>query len=482
MVQSMPRKSPLDKEREAHKTTTEKLKKVKDDLKKVRSELKAAKQPYVNVDEDTKTIRFQGVIGDVHPGLIQWLNQSKVTSEMRNDRVNEAIKLGLLAQWQGRISAAINSYKSHMDEEFALLQAYQKSIEDKFKTDNKFKTDQEITVCNALQRYVSEQNYSDVVRVVATKQEEGSSNKTGDLLSVITHNGTNHNLAIEVKFATDWPQGGVDSKSNVKTAFRADTDTSTSQLIESRMNRESRYSIIVLDHTLNLKSKTPGIVFLPEAQGFIVKVNLLDGDFSSLHTAYEVARAMTLASTRIDLDYSVLEFLIKDLDTVLNRQGRITSVVENISKQVIKSHRDNMKTIGEQMALYDADLKATRTSIAQTKDALTQFFKTGKFSPTAAFETYVKRKANQEWKVEKTSGLEWTDDLEKRINDEMEASEKQENTTTSKEGNAPIESGKELEVDHEKMTVAELKELCKEKGLPVGGKKADLITRLKETK
>jgi len=141
-----------------------------------------------------------------------------------------------------------------------------------------------------------------------------------------------------------------------------------------------------------------------------------------------------------------------------------------------------MKTIGEQMALYDADLKATKTSIAQTKAALTQFFKTGEFSPTTAFETYVKQKANQEWKVEKTNGLEWTADLQKRINDEIEATENQENTTTSKEGNTPIESGKELEVDHEKMTVAELKELCKEKGLPVGGKKADLITRLKETK
>jgi len=177
-----------------------------------------------------------------------------------------------------------------------------------------------------------------------------------------------------------------------------------------------------------------------------------------------------------------LEFLIKDLNTVLNRQGRITDVVKNISTQVIKSHHANMKTIGEQMALYDADLKATKTSIAQTKAALTQFFKTGEFSPTTAFETYVKQKANQEWKVEKTNGLEWTADLQKRINDEIEATENQENTTTSKEGNTPIESGKELEVDHEKMTVAELKELCKEKGLPVGGKKADLITRLKETK
>ena len=34
--------------------------------------------------------------------------------------------------------------------------------------------------------------------------------------------------------------------------------------------------------------------------------------------------------------------------------------------------------------------------------------------------------------------------------------------------------------DYEKMTVAQLKELLKESGLPVSGKKADLIARLQE--
>ena len=66
-----------------------------------------------------------------------------------------------------------------MDEELALLQAYQKAIEDKFKTDSKFKTDQEITVCNALQGHVSEQNYTDNITVTGTRQEEGVQTKLG---------------------------------------------------------------------------------------------------------------------------------------------------------------------------------------------------------------------------------------------------------------------------------------------------------------
>ena len=37
------------------------------------------------------------------------------------------------------------------------------------------------------------------------------------------------------------------------------------------------------------------------------------------------------------------------------------------------------------------------------------------------------------------------------------------------------------DVDLGSLSVAELKELCKAAGLPVGGKKADLITRLSES-
>ena len=61
-----------------------------------------------------------------------------------------------------------------------------------------------------------------------------------------------------------------------------------------------------------------------------------------------------------------------------------------------------------------------------------------------------------------------------------EASEEveQEGAEDSKEDDA--ESSDESEIDYETMTVSELKELLKEAGKPVSGKKADLISRLQE--
>ena len=60
---------------------------------------------------------------------------------------------------------------------------------------------------------------------------------------------------------------------------------------------------------------------------------------------------------------------------------------------------------------------------------------------------------------------------------EKEAAEKRRNA----EGNAPIQMFDEIDIDPRKIldtkTVAKLKELCKEKELPVSGKKNDLIKR-----
>ena len=64
--------------------------------------------------------------------------------------------------------------------------------------------------------------------------------------------------------------------------------------------------------------------------------------------------------------------------------------------------------------------------------------------------------------------------------EQEEASEEveQEGAEDSKEEYA--ESSDESEIDYETMTVSELKELLKEAGKPVSGKKADLISRLQE--
>lgn len=83
---------------------------------------------------------------------------------------------------------------------------------------------------------------------------------------------------------------------------------------------------------------------------------------------------------------------------------------------------------------------------------------------------------------------------EEKISKEQEAeiSEQEDDPEDSSDGDDPVEEEPEVsadndqedadsdDVDYESMTVAQLKELLKEAGKPVSGKKADLISRLSE--
>ena len=76
--------------------------------------------------------------------------------------------------------------------------------------------------------------------------------------------------------------------------------------------------------------------------------------------------------------------------------------------------------------------------------------------------------------------VEWTDE----VISEFEAAEDEYEAETvgpieEENEEAAEEDSKTEEINYDKMTVPELKAALKEKGLPVGGKKAELIDRLK---
>ena len=83
--------------------------------------------------------------------------------------------------------------------------------------------------------------------------------------------------------------------------------------------------------------------------------------------------------------------------------------------------------------------------------------------------------------------VDWTDDVISDLEaaeDEYEAEnvepseEKDEGSEEEEVTEEETEDSEKEETDYSKMSVAELKEVLKEKGLPVSGKKADLIERL----
>ena len=475
------------------KKLKEKLNSSKDEVKQLKGEVKSLKAEVkklskkLNEDDvqiiDDEYLNIRLTVEDLHPSVLGWFNKkdSKNTKDFKIRRLHEAIRIGLLAQMQGRIGHAMNSYKEHLSEEMSLLKNYTNIFEQKFLENNKFKTDQEETLKSVLADYIQSQNYADSVQVTGTTADSDG-NKTGDIVATINHAGKAHDLAIEVKFSTNFPQGGVASKSNTATSYRAQTDTAISQIIESRKNRKSRYAMIVLDKSLNIHSETPEIHFIPEAQGIIVKVDLLANEYSNLEIAYDLLRQMTVSSIPINLDFAVLEYLLTDLSTVLGRQKRITESSKNIINQLEKSHKENVKEVISITSMHEAELKALQVTITQTTRIMKQWLKTGNLSADDAFETYMKPKANAEWTVEKMKHTEMLNLHQKMVREKMkhEAESKTVSKPEDEKTDTKATKVESSRTNYENMTVAELKKLLKAAGKPVSGKKADLIARLNE--
>lgn len=475
------------------KKLKEKLNSSKDEVKQLKDEVKSLKAEVKKLSKklnendvqiiDDEYLNIRLTVEDLHPSVLGWFNKkdSKNTKDFKIRRLHEAIRIGLLAQMQGRIGHAMNSYKEHLSEEMSLLKNYTNIFEQKFLENNKFKTDQEETLKSVLADYIQSQNYADSVQVTGTTADSDG-NKTGDIVATINHAGKAHDLAIEVKFSTNFPQGGVASKSNTAKSYRAQTDTAISQIIESRKNRKSRYAMIVLDKSLNIHSETPEIHFIPEAQGIIVKVDLLANDYSNLEIAYDLLRQMTVSTIPINLDFAVLEYLLTDLSTVLGRQKRITESSKNIINQLEKSHKENVKEVISLSSMYEAELKALQVTITQTTRIMKQWLTTGNLSADDAFETYMKPKANAEWTVEKMKHTEMLN-LHQKMVREKTKHEAESKTVSKPEDEKTDTKATKVEssrTNYENMTVAELKKLLKAAGKPVSGKKPDLIARLNE--
>ena len=130
------------------KKLKEKLNSSKDEVKQLKGEVKSLKAEVkklskkLNEDDiqiiDDEYLNIRLTVEDLHPSVLGWFNKkdSKNTKDFKIRRLHEAIRIGLLAQMQGRIGHAINSYKEHLSEEMSLLKNYTNIFEQKFLENN----------------------------------------------------------------------------------------------------------------------------------------------------------------------------------------------------------------------------------------------------------------------------------------------------------------------------------------------------------
>ena len=406
------------------------IKKLEEKIEKLEAQIEESPKKGINLNNDENSVQI-GLSFELHPSVYGWFSDTKaVKAGDRASYITKALNTGLLALWQGRVSHALKQFKDEMQSELELVQMYTDSLQERLEKDNKYKTDQEVTVADALEAYIKEKKYSDTVDVTGT-DADGDGNKTGDVLAIVKDGRKAENLGIEVKFAANYGLGdsnagsGAGGRKNTKTSFRSGADTAISQILETRSNRDSRLAIFVVDEHLNPLDGPP-VRFFPAYSGFIVKVDTLSNDFTALEICYEIARQMTLSSRSLTgMDFDIIEFLLRDLALVLARQNFLKDAGETILKQIVKSHNDNIKVVKEQVAQFDAELSALRTSIENTTEILSKFFKTGELSASEKFSTYVQTQAGAEWSSVKTQRTAWSEKLAERLQDEIDQQEEE---------------------------------------------------------
>ena len=449
----------------------------------------------------------------IDPTVYLWFSKTKAGD--RKSLLESALNIGLLAKMNGKVSQTLKRFQGELDSEIATIQAYMETFERDFRKDTKLKTDLENEILRELEEFSRTMKYDDKFKNTGGDKEKGNSQRGDVLATIVEDQIPRENLIVEVKFAQSYSIG--DKRKVTTKGIRAETPNVYEQVLSSRDNRDSEFAIFVVDKVLNpMDLGGRDIVFIPEINGFIVTVSVESGDYEALKTCYDLARSMTLGKRSLNFDYAVFSLLLQDLNETLNRQKFIREIGESILKTIETNHTNTMTAVSEHLIHFDTELTATKVVIKNTQKLLKKFFEEGTLTAEELYDNYRKKLEAPVYTKAKNDAEQWTKNIierekitrqhhlqelkealqKKPANDQEDTistdaqggqpaendskSNVQNSSTTSKEGNAPIESGKELEVDHEKMTVAELKELCKEKGLPVGGKKSDLIARLKE--
>ena len=237
--------------------------------------------------------------------------------------------------------------------------------------------------------------------------------------------------------------------------------------------------------------------------------NELDGDFSKMHVKVQFRISGVVGADALT-EYIGHEFLKDHIRRQVRRdRGKIDDTVDvvtedgfyirikplMISRHRIKgSQKQQMRTLARDIILkagatstwvdfqkatldgtLEAQIREAASKIQPIRDVMirrTQLMQSGvvtKDGPTLE-QVIEDERAAQEEADSVADEIEEDDEIEVESNLDEEALEVEEEKSVESVG----------EVDYESMTVAQLKEMLKEAGKPVSGKKAELIERLKE--
>lgn len=296
--------------------------------------------PFVKLNQQLRRLEIKGfeIENDI---VFEYFDN--IPASDRDDKIFEAIYIGVLALKENRLSSFLSKTANHLGAELESLKIIFDMKKEIFEKTSIKGSLAEEEVAEYLESFVKEKKLQDYIYLTRDKQGALKGNKTGDVVSKVEGN-SGQKIAIECKLDKSVKLGDIGGKD----IFTKRTyDTAWSQLIETQANRESNVSIIVFDKSTVDKS----ILKHFEDVGYIPKVGLIavihsqKGEYSNLGIAYLLARDIVLNAKEIELDPNLLTILIKriikDLKAIHNIEKLILNNIDN-NKEILKELKKAM--------------------------------------------------------------------------------------------------------------------------------------------
>ena len=283
-------------------------------------------------------------------------------ADEREELVKRALHIGLLAVKEDRLSAFLARTESELGvqlEHLKLLFDLKKQIF--FQTTQKGAV-AEMQIAEALEQFVKEKGWRDVVALTGNEAGAIPRNKTGDIVCELDDR-EDRRLVIECKFNKQIALGEIEGCD----AFGNRSDTAWSQLLEARANREGVISLIVFDRELLSSGirRHVDLIGIEPGVGFIVVIDSRKGDYRGLFAAYGLARQIALAARSVALDDKVLNLIVRRLIQTLQETLSVRDLVE----QNIENCREILRQLNRSLLL-----------IKFCNEYLAEFLKSGNLS------------------------------------------------------------------------------------------------------
>ena len=317
----------------------------------------------ISVDKKNGTIKFPEFDSD--NGLVYDLFDSLGTDEY-DETFRAMLHIGALAMMDDRISHLINSAEKEIFPQLEKFKLHFVRRKTQFEKSTQKGDIAEDDIVDILSEYVDNNDWTDyIVKSGSTKGKltpPTGPNKTGDVLATIEFTPNDGSgvektmVGIEVKFEQGFSIGdpeefNVESGKSDNKGFMGSTiDTAWSQLLETKANRDSPFSIIVFDQQLvsaKMKQAVNDVLYLPGIPGFIVIIDSQSGNYSNLLVTYKIAREMAIHHSRgeLDVDPGVIELIAKRILHYLGDAKKVAGKVKKHAEAAIKLNTDVQKLL-----------------------------------------------------------------------------------------------------------------------------------------